>query len=193
MRKMRRGYSLIEMLVVIAITGTTLTIVALIMHTLYQADRRLREDLEEQRNLQRIASQLRTDAHQAISVATSKVAENPLARVLTLSFSDNRIIEYSLAGKGVDRIVKRGSEVVHRDRFQFASASGSFWIMDATREQPLIALHLLDRLSADGSRQSEHEVTVIQATVGLTNASISLAQRSARGSRAIQLHASRVH
>jgi prepilin-type N-terminal cleavage/methylation domain-containing protein len=166
--KHRSGYSLIELLVVIGIMGTAMVIVTLSMHTLYRADHRLRYDWDRQHNVERLTWQLRSDAHAADSVTVSKKPDDPLARVLTLSLPGARTIEYSLAKQGVDRTLKREGTAEHHDRFPFSSTSGNFWIVDATREQPLIALHLLDHWAENDSNNVERDVTVIQAAVGLS-------------------------
>ena len=167
-KKIRRdGYTLIETLVVIAIVGVTLTIVALTMHTLYRAEHRLRDDLQGQQMLERLGDQLRTDAHQAVAVATKNGPEDPPARILTLTVSKDRSIEYSLGTSGIARTVKHGNDVEHREQYPFAAASGNFWIVDAARQRPFIALHLINRLS-NGESKAEHHVTVIQAAVGIS-------------------------
>lgn len=163
----RDGYTLIETLVVIAILGVTLTIVALSMHALHRAEKRLRGELQDQLVIERLGAQLRTDAHQAIAVTTKNVAEDPQARVLTISLSKDDSIEYSLGTSGIERTVKRGSEVEHREHFHVAAAPGNSWIVDAARQHPLVALHLIHHRTNDASN-AEHDVTVIQAAVGIS-------------------------
>lgn len=167
-KQRRQGYTLVEALVVIALTAVTLTIVTVCMHTLHRAEHQLRDELQAQRLVERLGAQLRMDAHQAIAVTTKDGVENPRARVLTLTQSNNLSIEYSLGNNGVERTVKRGSDVEHREHFHFAPASGNFWIVDAARPYPFVALHLVQRRSI-GDSKAEHDVTVVQAAVGISN------------------------
>ena len=70
--KSRRGYSLIECLVTIALIGTAMTTVAVSMSGMQLACQRVREETIAEMELQRLAVQLRADAHEALSAQLGK-------------------------------------------------------------------------------------------------------------------------
>lgn len=140
MRSRRRGYSLIESLVVIVLTGTTLTVVTLMMHTLHRTEHRWREDLRTQRALEQLAFRLRQDAHGATSVTIGQ-SRGDRSKSLTLATADEQTIVYSSSPAAIERVVQRGERVAHRDRFLLAAAVDSFWTIDTRFERPVIVFH----------------------------------------------------
>ena len=164
MRHPRRGFTLIESLVVIALTGTTLTVVTVTMHSLHRAEHRLREDQQSQRALEQLAFRLRQDAHGA---ASATIATTTPARSLTLVTPDEQQIEYLSAGTGIERVVRRGKTVAHRDRFMLAAAADAFWTMDTRFERPVIVFHWPAPTSSPPSAGALRSTRVIQTVVGV--------------------------
>ncbi len=80
----RRGYSLISMLMSIAIISLALTSVAIAMHAMYGVDRRLRDQVAYEQTVPRLSLRLRRDAHAAGGVRLGEGTDGP----------DRLILEY---------------------------------------------------------------------------------------------------
>ncbi len=61
----RRGHSLIELMVVIAVSSTLAAVTVGLLHTLFQMQQGGRKHLEVRRTLERLAEQFRDDVHAA--------------------------------------------------------------------------------------------------------------------------------
>ena len=168
MKQLRRGYTLIESLVVIVLTSTTLTVVTVTMHTLHRAEHRLREDLQSQRALEQLAFRLRQDSHGAASAAIGEVTE-ARSRSLTLVTPDEQRIEYSSAGTGIERVVRRGETISHRDRFLLAAAADSFWTIDTRFERPVIVFHWPRPAANRPSADATNSTRTIRIVVGVSS------------------------
>ena len=60
--KRRRGFTLIELLGALTLLGTVWATIALAMHALYQAERRLSRGFENANAIARLTQRLRSDA-----------------------------------------------------------------------------------------------------------------------------------
>lgn len=116
----RRGYNLVELLVVISIGSMILGSVAVMLHGMYRADRGARSDLESSVNLDRFAARFRADAHAAASAEVKDAA---------LVFKDGaeRSVEYKYVSGQVERTVRSGNETEHRDSFRLSSDVAVQW------------------------------------------------------------------
>ncbi len=65
--KVRRGKTLIEMLLLISVLTVIMTIVATTLVALFRTDRQVRRDLDQQTALARLGGKFRADAHAAAS------------------------------------------------------------------------------------------------------------------------------
>lgn len=138
--KSRPGYTLIEMLAVISLIGLALGTVALTLHALRSAERRISEDILYGEAAARLTSRLRSDAHLALSASLPEEAQG--SRTLQLSAADGVIIEYSLSDRGVDRRVRQQENVQHRETFVIPISPAARWEIDGDRPRPLGALWL---------------------------------------------------
>ena len=143
MRLTRRGYSLVECLVVISLVGVTLSTITLTLHGLRRGDLNARDELRHELAIDRVVTLLRQDVHRANAatlVPEPKLAES--AKTLQLTFGSNRSVEYSLAGDEVVRSLREGDQIEQSDSFSIRSASAGSWQMDTARERPLVTMWL---------------------------------------------------
>ena len=75
----RRGKTLIEMLILMTVLSTVLAGVSLVLLGAFKTDRQLRRDLAQQTSLARLASRFRSDAHAATTCRVDNACELSLA------------------------------------------------------------------------------------------------------------------
>jgi len=143
MRPRRRGHSLAECLVAITLLGTLLGTVTLTLGVMYRADRNLRDALDQQRALEQFADRFRSDAHQALSAAVSQPAEAKApACELVLKSSEDQTIQYTLRPQDVERVVRRGGKIVHRETYDLAGTAAGWQLRDT--QKPAVVSVLFD-------------------------------------------------
>jgi prepilin-type N-terminal cleavage/methylation domain-containing protein len=145
MMRRRRGYTLTECLVAITLLGTLLGTVTLTLGVMYRADRNLRDAVDQERALEQFTARFRSDAHQASSASVNEAAEanNAPARELMLKSSADQTIHYTLHPQDVERVVRRGETIVHRETYNLAVAASGWQLRDA--QQPAVVSVLFER------------------------------------------------
>ncbi|MHB8897272.1 MAG: PulJ/GspJ family protein [Thermoguttaceae bacterium] len=164
--KRLRGYSLIECLAAIALTGTAMTIVAVSMSGMHRACQRVREETIAETELQRLAVQLRTDAHQARSAREEKVdaprGGKDLVPALRLDLGDQEVVQYTAHRGLVWREHHRNRQVLERETYRLIPAQTVRWKVDTTGTFPFVSLQL-EADPGDPAGRSRQ----VQAAVGL--------------------------
>lgn len=98
MRHRRCGYTLLEMLTVIAMTGALLTVAARCFHLVVLQAGISRGLSDNDRHWQRLAESYRRDVH-----AANRAETNAEGSELKLFFESNRIVRYAAHAEGVER------------------------------------------------------------------------------------------
>jgi prepilin-type N-terminal cleavage/methylation domain-containing protein len=134
-RRSRDGFSLVEMLVVIALSSLVLGVVVSLMIELRQWDRLCRTTSTRNEQLLRLASTLRSDIRRGSDVLLS--VEGPLV-VMTASGEQLR---YELGPEGCRRTVLARDAAAPRDDL-FAIGKASKWNVERRPEgrRPLLAI-----------------------------------------------------
>jgi type II secretory pathway pseudopilin PulG len=136
----RRGHTLIETLVVVGLVGAALTTVTLTLHTLYRSERRLRDGQTLGRAWDRLACQLRQDAHQALSATLAGDAADAATTELSLALPSAETIRYTLRPDHIERLVRRDDTVRHRELYPLPAFSLARWQIQTERALPLVTL-----------------------------------------------------
>lgn len=160
-RRRRAAYTLIEILVVITVFVFLLASMAIAIGTLFQAKGRMEIELQRATQLARLDAQLRSDAHQAVSV------EQPEDDRIVFRLQPQRI-EYLVQAKQVVRSLRQGEAVLHREYFPLAAKTTILWNISST-EQSATSVPLL---SATVTYEPEdptraREIDRLDAAVGL--------------------------
>lgn len=141
----RAGFTLIEMLVVIAVSTLILITVTTTFHALSRTSQRLRTDVAQGPAWARFASQLRRDCHRATgatlespAVGTDKVAGNqPRIPVLRLVLGD-QLIAYQFETNRMLRLESTATTpttVSRREVFELPGASELEWVVDTQQHR----------------------------------------------------------
>lgn len=137
----RRGASLVEMLVVVSLMSIVLGTVVVTLHSMFRADQQTRTAIERQGTTTRLALHVREDVHAARDARLS-AADQDSAPSLTLELDDNSSIEYGLGGQGIDRLERRGDQIVHRDTFRLPAVDRVRWEIIELSGQPAVRMSL---------------------------------------------------
>ena len=167
MNSRRRGHTLTECLVVITLIGTVMGTVALTLHALSRADRRLRDELDHDRSVDRFVAQLRSDTHQSVSATIDEPSSetDPTAE-LKLAFSGEQTIGYTIHAQNIERVVRRAETVQHRETYPLlASATG--WQVRNDGASPIVSLVVELDASGRGNEQAVPRTYRVDAAVHL--------------------------
>ena len=115
----RRGVSLIELSVVIAVGATMLALAVVTFSRILTMRRSAHEHLERTSQTARLAEQFRRDVWS--SPSTSDIADSKTK--LTLNEAENRRIEYEITRGVLRRTLLEGDKIVAADTFKLPGAS----------------------------------------------------------------------
>ena len=168
----RRGSSLFECLIAIGLIGATFSTVAVAMSGMYRTHRRVRGEAGRELELERFAAQLRADAHQALSVEEETVADpnaadpNAAVKILSLTLPGGRSVHYTLQERRVERVLRRGDELLHRETYRLPGAFIARWGVARDRSWPMVSL-MLEPGPAGPDSPLGFQAMRIDAAVGL--------------------------
>lgn len=112
-----RGYSLVELLVVISFFGVTLALVATSLHAILRTTTRFRDEEARAAMLLRLDLQFRTDVHLATRIESSASNSAGETEQLTMHRDDNLNVDYRIEGGRVYRLLSRQGTQVQRDAY----------------------------------------------------------------------------
>ena len=165
----RGGYTLVELLVVVAITSMILTSVGVTLTTLFRFEGQLRSGAAEQAILGRLTLQLRGDAHQATAVDPLPGEEAEQGFVLHLP--DDSFAEYRTTPRGVRRTVRRGDQRIHHELFRLSSGGQFGCEIRREGDMAAVTLRINHPLPTESGRMSAAghaaQAVRIEAVVGL--------------------------
>lgn len=139
----RRGHTLLECTVAFALFGTILSTVGLTLHAMARSERRVGAALLADRELERLAVQLRQDAHQATSATATDVRDQkPLQSALSLALPAGETVHYTLQSERVERVLRHEQTLRHRETYRLPAATGARWQVQTERPVPLVSLVL---------------------------------------------------
>ncbi len=158
----RRGFTLVEMLVVVTVFAFLLASVALAIGTLFRAQGELQDELAQASNASRLAAQLRADAHRASTAEVVQEGETTNVR-LTLP---SATINYATHPRRIIRTETQGDTETHREVFRLLEGTTTRWEVSA--ESPafvtLTTSYRSPQLREGVALPREHRV---EASIGL--------------------------
>lgn len=166
-RNRRRGWTLVEMLVVSAVLTLLLAIVASVTHTMYRAQRSTRHGVISRRILTRLSLQLRDDVHAARQAEVGPAEGVKRADRLSLERAPQQTIEYishSDVGE-IERIVFEDETPVARDTFPLPHNSSAAFELAGGPELRIVVMRVTQLV--DGDPDGGERTLQIQAALGL--------------------------
>ena len=137
MRRLRTGKTLIELLVIITLLSAVMSMATTTLAAVFRVKQRLSRESYEELTLTRLASRLRTDAHQAIRC--------DVAEVCTLTLEGGETIYYAVAPAAITREVRRAGAVLHRDAFPLPRDASASLVCDDAAGGRLVRLTIRPR------------------------------------------------
>lgn len=141
-RLRRRATSLLEMLTIIVLVSMVVTLLGGAWQSLGRVQRRLEQALEESRQVQRLAERFRADVRDARDVAVAAAPGAAEHGGCTLTHRDGRAIEYRSRAGGLERLVRRGETLEHRDLFRLSPEVRSELMLSQAGPTPQVELRL---------------------------------------------------
>jgi prepilin-type N-terminal cleavage/methylation domain-containing protein len=165
--KRRRGFSLVECVVAIGLIAVAFTTVAVATGGIRRALARLRADVEIELAIERLAIQLRADAHEALAAdLPAPVEQAAPAGSLRLTLNGQRRIDYSIRADRIERVVRRQGTVAHRETYRLPESPAACWALSSEGAAPIVALKIAPA-PPGGADSIARRGVEIQAAVGL--------------------------
>jgi prepilin-type N-terminal cleavage/methylation domain-containing protein len=117
-----RGFTLVEMLVVMTVSGVLMSLAVTSLVMLLRLDGTARQRGRATDTLANLARQFRADAHEARSAVADNRAFSGEARSLALGLPDGRTVVYEAAAQRVVRREERGLAAPREDWFPLPAA-----------------------------------------------------------------------
>jgi type II secretory pathway pseudopilin PulG len=155
----RRGKTLIEMLILMTVLSVVLASVSLVLLGAFKTDRQLRRDLAQQTSLARLASRFRSDVHAA---ATCQVGDS-----CELSLTDGRVVRYGFAGQRISREVRRGQTLEHQDAFILPDTAAVRFEQPEAFGGRLVRATISAKADADKAHLTPVRPAAIEAALGI--------------------------
>ncbi len=116
--KRRSGFTLIEMLAVIATTGALLAVAVGILHLLLRTEQGARDERRRQTAIARLADQFRRDVHAAAQFAPLEGSEDEAHRGgWRFDLGEERTVRYLAQPGELIRRQREGDDLVHQELY----------------------------------------------------------------------------
>ncbi|MCY2992488.1 MAG: type II secretion system protein [Planctomycetota bacterium] len=138
----RRGFSLVELMIVMTIASVSIGLVGVCLQGLYRAEQRTRQQMTQRAALTQLGLRFRSDSHEAARVDRAEQAKPGGTGGLVLTVRDGRTITYHADGGQVERTVQRGGQVVHHDAFRLPGVRVA-WVLETAGDRTFAAAVIL--------------------------------------------------
>lgn len=157
----RRGWSLLELLVVIPLMAILLTISSVLLTAVLRSQGMLWADMQQQSARVRLAVQLRADAHEATDLKC------PFPQVCDILLPSGEAVHYEIKENALHRELRQKETVVGRQSFPLSGLTATFAV-DESQERPLVRLSL-ETVAERVKYSRPARASVLEAAVGIRN------------------------
>jgi len=129
----RAGWTLLEIALVLPLMALLLSASVMLLTTLFRSQQSLRNDLHAESTRARLAVQLRTDAHEALSAKCDSPQRCNFTR------EGGETVHYEITETALHRELRKENAVLAREAFPLTRSRAAF-SLDEARELPLVRL-----------------------------------------------------
>ena len=155
----RRGWSLLELLVVIPLMAILLSISSVLLTAVLRSQGMLWAEMQQQSARVRLAVQLRADAHEATDLKC------PAPQVCDILLPSGETIHYEIKEKTLHRELRQKETVMGRQSFPLDGLTATFSV-DESQERPLVRLSL-ESVTEVVKYSRPARPSVLEAAVGI--------------------------
>ena len=176
MKRRRAGFTLVELLAVLAVFSVAMSLIVLSIVALQKAGNRVQSGITANAEWDRFVHQFRTDAHTARAYALSQsTPEVEHTDTLTLTLADATTIEYRLTPDLIQRRVRSGEVVQHRESYGIAPVTNPGWQLSRAEPKPLVGVSAR-LLALQSGNAAETRPQRVESAIGLSPVSPSANQ-----------------
>lgn len=177
MSRTRRGHTLLETLIFIAVFGVTISLLTVSVHSILRTTARFRDEESRSSMLMRLDLQFRADAHAATRWEINAAESTDEPAPLTLFSADDVRIEYRMKEGQVHRLLSRPGAPVERETYWLGdNVATRFDMVTNSNEVPSAGLLIEQRPNAETSYRSPTRTQAIRAVLGSSKPAPAVAQ-----------------
>jgi len=135
--RMRRAFTLIEMIVAVSVAAAFTGIAVSLLLVLFRAEQSGRAKIAQAESLQQLADQFRRDVHAA---AGEPVVNGKEPQQWRLELTGNCIVQYTVGADGISREERVGSKDVRRESYTLPKESTVAVAVDRATKPPVVSL-----------------------------------------------------
>lgn len=155
----RRGWTLLEMMVVVPLMALLLSASAVLMTSVLRSQGALMSEIQQQSARSRLALQFREDAHAATGVTVG----SPQTCDFVLNEVD--LVHYEIKAGSLHRELRLKEEILEQAAFSLDGVAASF-VLDESGERPLVRLNL-EAVPQEMKHSRNSRSSVVEAAVGI--------------------------
>lgn len=164
----QRGFTLLEVIVAISLVSVVMGGATVLLQGVWRVEHSVRHHQADLAGAFRLSESFRNDVHATQPDMVSLARSTTGTATLVLRLPDERIVEYTAGAAQVERIARRGSEVLHRDTFLLKPESTVEWQLAAADDaSPLIAMLIAAPLGSEQLDMAEQRTLRVEAMPGM--------------------------
>lgn len=167
MKSTQRGFTLVELLAVLAVFSATLGMAVVTLQALLHSGAHARDSMDASMQLTRFAMQLRTDTHRAEAVTAEPDERAGSPMVLRLQLPHEQVVEYRIQPDGIGRVARSGGRADQIEFYRLSPRVDRGWQVVSVGVTSLVSVEVFaSRDSSARDRRAAGPMRV-DAAVGL--------------------------
>ena len=165
MNQRRPGYTLVEMLAVMAVMAVVFSALGVSFHIASVSVRGIQSTSQRDAQLHRLTMQVRSDLHAALSADVENGAEaaERADSILHIQLPHEQTVYYRTIERGMVRELRQGNELQQHEEYRIPGLENVSWSIDRERSKPLVALTISRRRSESVQDAPVDEVQILAA------------------------------
>jgi prepilin-type N-terminal cleavage/methylation domain-containing protein len=171
----RRGFTLVEMTVVVSLASIVLGGVAVLLQGVWRAERSVADHRAIRAAMFRLGELFRADVHAGKVADAMTPPDGATADKIALALPGDRTVEYSWANAQIERVVRVNGEIVHQDTFPLPAGATAVWQV-ADAEPRLVTLLITMPLGVKQLELADERTMRIDAVIDKRSPAIARAK-----------------